>query len=680
MEARKYYDEDDREGEETLAAAEIQADREAIAERQAAEKAAAEKSEAAKPAQDASQDAGSVDDGHLKSEGDSVGGGGIVVGTGARLADDRSWEKDYESMLNRRAVARAGREAAQGAKNNLLASGRYFDDGRGNIKLKKEYRRVQRVGNGGRRTYNETLADDGSAARYIERTRDAALDSAWDTALAQSRADMVGRAERHTQSSIRANREAASARQQARAEREVNDAKSKLAVFDGLASALDALRADASNAPDATVSVWGGKDEKGRDARWKYDEQGRVVGQADARKVAGGKQTPSGGRQTEDGGFRKGFVDPIVLKTINEKLKERGANYALTGIMARQKYGALNKPLEGTTPMFYVQGVKNDGSQSGRYMTLKDVYRIGVEGFRLANGKSAEDGMAEEFAINALGGYDPDGYLKYQKKSSSSGLTFEQRMGLENQKFEGRKTLKQMDIDSKRYTTDANNATRRDIANINSDTQLTIAEMNDAIKQGNLELAKQKLSELERHNKATESQGQQRVDETTRHNKAGEAHRTAELDERKRANAEKENAVKETLELKRKAQALRERILNNPRAAQQNPASVRDGLREIETIQKVLENNSFTNDGLTSENCALLQDRLNSITEALYGGTTNKGTVKTGDNKGNGTRQNEPEGAQRPQGAIAFGGYKRNKRTGEVVPYWLDANNRPIYR
>lgn len=60
----------------------------------------------------------------------------IVVGR-ARLADDRSWEKKYEQRQAERRAERAMLKAQSMARQELLDSGKYFDDGRGNIKLKK---------------------------------------------------------------------------------------------------------------------------------------------------------------------------------------------------------------------------------------------------------------------------------------------------------------------------------------------------------------------------------------------------------------------------------------------------------------------------------------------------------------------------------------------------------------
>ncbi len=348
-----------------------------------------------------------------------------------------------------------------------------------------------------------------------------------------------------------------------------------------------------------------------------------------------------------------------------------------------------------------------------------------------------DNAISTEFFRRTMDGYFGKYKGHFEGGSGSSGLTFEQRQGLENQKFEGRKALKQMDVDAKKYTTDANNAERRYATDANNNTRLEIADIGAELKRMGYDVDEKRLAEAVRHNKATEAQGQQKVEETTRHNKAGEAyrtaelgertrhntvteeqgqqrldetathhavteeqgdrrldeterankageaHRTAELDERRRANAEKESAVKETLKLKRMAQDLRERLAkpqNNAFTADADPKVIKAKMQEVEVIQKVIRNGN-----LTPQNRTLLRGQLNAITESLYGGdstTTNKGTIKSGDNKGNGSQQKvkPPEGAQMPQGAIAFGGYKRNKKTGQLVPYWVGPDNEPIYR
>lgn len=57
-----------------------------------------------------------------------------------RLADDRSWEKRWNEIQAERKARRIARRKAELKQRELLATGKYFNDGRGNIRLKKEFR------------------------------------------------------------------------------------------------------------------------------------------------------------------------------------------------------------------------------------------------------------------------------------------------------------------------------------------------------------------------------------------------------------------------------------------------------------------------------------------------------------------------------------------------------------
>ena len=384
---------------------------------------------------------------------------------------------DFTERRKEREAQRQAREAARKAeaarREELLATGRYFDDGRGNVKLRTRYRKYYTNGSGPRpRQYQHTMADDGAGMASIRK----AGEDAYAAAIAALRGDGEDKALDYTKSAVQANREAAAERQRVAEESRLNTAKAKLSVFDGFAAALDALESNAEGAQDNVVSVWGGKDEQGRDARWKYDEQGRVIGQADARQVVRGKRLAEGGVQQTDGNFRKGFVDPAVLKVINSQLQKRGADYAITGIMARQAYGALGKPVKGSSPVFYVQGLRNDGTQFGQYLSLKDVYRWGVDNYRLANANDGKaDGAAENFAITALRGYDPDGYknsLNYRQnemklKSAESALETQELQRLINH---GQYDMKRDEYEMKKAAAGAYRRTLEDNVKILKET------------------------------------------------------------------------------------------------------------------------------------------------------------------------------------------------------------------
>lgn len=57
-----------------------------------------------------------------------------------RLEDDRSWEKRWNEIQAERKARRIARRKAELKQRELLATGKYYDDGRGNIRLKKEFR------------------------------------------------------------------------------------------------------------------------------------------------------------------------------------------------------------------------------------------------------------------------------------------------------------------------------------------------------------------------------------------------------------------------------------------------------------------------------------------------------------------------------------------------------------
>jgi hypothetical protein len=317
-------------------------------------------------------------DNHQKSVGDPATGGGIVVGTGMRKADDRSWEKDYNAMLQRKAAARAGRQAAADERQRLLDSGMYFDDGRGNIKLKKEYREHQRVGNGGRRTYNETRADDGAGMRSI---RDASR-TAYDTAMGQM---------------ISSNREEMNHKEMRDAMTGVKKGEGNIAIYKGLVTALDSLKnsaqtedetADFSNKDTKTITVQlpnGKTEQRSVDPRYDYDQLGRVIGMAPKKKT--GLQIQSG------------FVGRNTINVLNSQLQSMGDDRRITGIIARRKVNPMF-PDKASEPFFLVQGVRYDPATKqnvpwGETFDPKRAYELGK-----SSGKNA--GLSDEYSDDNL--------------------------------------------------------------------------------------------------------------------------------------------------------------------------------------------------------------------------------------------------------------------------------------
>lgn len=527
--------------------------------------------------------------------------GGLPDGTfGVRRNED--FTQYRKERAERRARARAAKEAALAAQREqraaLLASGRYFDNGRGKVMLKKEYR--QYMAGDRRHGHLRTAADDGTGMASIRR----AGADAWEAALAAQAGERADGALAYTQSAVRMNREAAEERRRAQATEGVRDAERRLSVFDGFAAALDALRADASEksgARDNIVSVWGGKDAKGRDARWRYGEDGKVIGQADAREAVDGRRLASGAVQKRGkDGMVRGFVSPNVIKAINAQLKGRGADYALTGIMARQPYGELGEPVKGTEPMFYVQGMRNDGSQFGQYMTMRNVYDWGVRNYRAANGEFGKaDGAAENFAIRALGGYDPDGVLERAAGSD--------RVEVARINAASRENVAQINADSRKSVADANNKAR-----------MSIAELGAALRRQGYEIDEKKLAEAVRHNEATESLGQDRLE----HN---------------RNRLENDKAQKEAdRQLRRELAELQARAKRGVPGGGRGTGA--DALKSIQQLQKILDGGN-----LTEENRKSIKDRMNGIAADL---DADKATVKSGDNSGDETARQEPPNGQ----------------------------------
>lgn len=318
----------------------------------------AEKQEEATPAAPKS-------DNHQKSVGDPATGGGIVVGTGMRKADDRSWEKDYNAMLQRKAAARAGRQAAADERQRLLDSGMYFDDGRGNIKLKKEYREHQRVGNGGRRTYNETKADNGSAKAMMQQAYNKAQDGFdFALALAAQEDENANKSLEKTRAMVSANKAYMESMEKRKTEARQNRAKGMLAIYDGMAAAYKDLtdELNANRIQDEMRTVYGD---------FKKDQFGRATTERDSKQVATGRK------------FRNGFVSPDQIADINANLRRRGVNMEISGIVAQELYNPVAKKGAGK-PSFLVQGYRFDENTGtsvpfGHRFSLEDVYRFGVD-------------------------------------------------------------------------------------------------------------------------------------------------------------------------------------------------------------------------------------------------------------------------------------------------------------
>lgn len=272
---------------------------------------------------------------------------------------EAKWAEMRKERELKNAAMQAANEAGAAKRRELLASGMYYDDGRGNIRRRKKDMYID-FGGRGKPTTRDIHAYDWQTALDIQKAKQDAYNGVIQAAQAENAAKSAAK----TQEVVAANKAALEAKKAQDAERARDVAKENLSIYDGMVAAFGAL--GDSEIQDEEKTVWGGKDAQGRDARWKYDEQGRIVGQADARQEKTGRR------------FKTGFVAKDVLDTINSNLQMRGnKKFRITGMMARQGVDAIDN-LTGE-PIFYVQGLRADGRKFMRKMTAKDVYRFGVE-------------------------------------------------------------------------------------------------------------------------------------------------------------------------------------------------------------------------------------------------------------------------------------------------------------
>lgn len=404
-------------------------------------------------------------DNHLKSVGDPATGGSIVVGTGMRKADDRSWEKDYNAMLQRRAAARAGRQAAADERQRLLDSGMYFDDGRGNIKLKKEYREHQRVGNGGRRTYNETRADNGSAKAMMRQAYNKAQDGFY-FALAAQEDENANKSLEKTRAMVSANKAYMESMEKRKTDAKQNRAKGMLGIYDGMVAAYkdltDELNAD--RIQDEMRTVYGD---------FKKDQFGRVTTERDSKQVATGRK------------FRNGFVSPDQIANINANLRRRGVNMEITGIVAQELYNPVAKKGAGK-PYFLVQGYRFDENTGtsvpiGHRFSFEDVYRFGVD-----HGKDSglDAARAESNVAKTL--QDIYGVLASGEKPSVRAAEIR---AMSNE------TIARIKDEGLSLRTDKNNAVKLEIAKLTGEQRKEIADANNVLKKYGIDIGLEKTQE-----------------------------------------------------------------------------------------------------------------------------------------------------------------------------------------
>lgn len=332
-----------------------------------------------------------------KSAAPATSGSGTVQSTGTygtlKNEDFSAYraQRDAERKRNWEAI-RAGRQAEADKRDELLATGRFFDDGRGNIKMKKEYRRQ---GVNGKRstarhfnkdTEHNTYAD--ATNRMIKAAGQAAFGESvksWDDALRIQEA-----ANSPMNKRIAGNREEMKRMVEEQKAQDVRNAESNLGIFDGVVAAFDDMK---NGGRIENETVFGGKDAQGRDGRWKYDAQGRVVGQAEPRMT---------GRK-----IRVGYLAKGQIQSLNNELEQFGSNMRISGITARQVFNPDFPDKEVSKPMLYVQGVRLDPASGksvpfGEVMTMDKLYKMGLSNAQKAGGFYAST-HSEDAIIDRLG-------------------------------------------------------------------------------------------------------------------------------------------------------------------------------------------------------------------------------------------------------------------------------------
>ena len=392
-------------------------------------------------------------------------GDGIVQSTGTygtlKNEDFSAYrvQRDAERKRNQEAI-RAGQQAEADKRDELLATGRFFDDGRGNIKMKKEYR--QQGVNGDRNTLrhfnkdteHNTYAD--ATNRMIKAAGQAAFDKSidsWDDAL-----QIQNAANSPMNKRIAANREEMKGIAKAKEEQGIRKAESNLGIFDGLVAAFDDMK-NGGRIEDETV--FGGKDAQGRDARWKYNAQGRVIGQAD--KIKTGRKV------------RVGYLAKGQIISLNNELEQFGSNMRISGITARQVFNPDFPDKEVSKPMLYVQGVRFDPESKksvpfGEWMTMDKLYKMGLSNAQKAGGFYASthsedaiiDRLGDIFGVRKRKESDPKyresvakAKLAEHKAENPNWLTFDERMQLQASQNQNRLAIAQLNAEQRQKAAEA---------------------------------------------------------------------------------------------------------------------------------------------------------------------------------------------------------------------------------
>ena len=363
--AREYFDENDKSPDPEVG--------QILAENKAKQDAANDKAFLAKGALPAAAP--------LPPRYSSAPGAGVHTGQYVSQADFEAGRRELQEYRTRvremkqaRAIARAN---AATKRDLMLSSGQYYDDGTGNIRRKKyNYAPGERRGNREAQEWNQNRETDAVRRAYND---------TFAAQLHNAQRRQQERAAAYTNDTIAANRKANQANADAQANVGKNKAKRNLNIFDGVCAALDNLNENEKNGKVFEQEKFAEQDENGRDARWKYDEKGRVIGQNDNRqKVKTGKK------------FYVGGVAPEVVKAINQKMLTNGEkDLAITGIVAQKSIDANGRATG--EPTFYVQMQRGDGTKVAKVFTRQQVYRMATEAYEQTGTKDGEDIVINTF-------------------------------------------------------------------------------------------------------------------------------------------------------------------------------------------------------------------------------------------------------------------------------------------
>lgn len=313
---------------------------------------------------------------------------------------DPNWDAKVKAKENRRNAIRAGMDAANAKREELLGTGKYYDDGSGNLRLKKKYAVI-----GGRRGRREYDFGQEKAQYEIQQAGQKAYDAAYDgmdfnSVIRRQQVEKAQRGKAKTNQLVELNKAEMEERKKLKAEREVRNAKQDLAIYDGLVVAFKSLDDDGEEAQQVLK-------ESPYDFKTQTkDSQGRVIGVGGEKKQLA--YAADDGYRMQDikdangkviGKRKFGIVGVKAIDEINKKLAEQGnKQYKVTAIVAQQKIDAIgNKSGE---PVFYVQRLFADGTQRADTLTMKEIYQLGLKGYK-TTGVAEKD--AENNVIDSLG-------------------------------------------------------------------------------------------------------------------------------------------------------------------------------------------------------------------------------------------------------------------------------------